>query len=75
MNESQLNEKQMEDLIKALQIFLKYGNDYAPTHCEHDELTVAIDPELVSESDKATLNELGFFDDGDCFKSYRFGSC
>lgn len=26
----------MEDLIKALRIFLKYGNPYSPTHCEDD---------------------------------------
>jgi len=30
----------MEDLIKALQIFLKYGNPAHPFYCEHDELTV-----------------------------------
>ena len=36
----------MEDLIKALQILLKYGNPSYPTHCEHDELRVhGIDPE------------------------------
>ena len=77
MNESQLNEKQMEDLIKALQIFLKYGNPDYPTHCEHDELTVDIRPDAVSDEDKAALDELGFFvdEDSDDFKSYRFGSC
>jgi len=31
----------MKDLITALNIFLKYGNDYAPTHCEHDVLTTS----------------------------------
>ena len=30
----------MENLIKALQILLKYGNPKRPTHCEHDELTI-----------------------------------
>jgi hypothetical protein len=30
----------MEDLIKALQIFLKYGNPNYPTNCSHDELFV-----------------------------------
>jgi hypothetical protein len=34
----------VENLIKALQIFLKYGNPDNPTHCEHDVLTVVIDP-------------------------------
>ncbi len=30
----------MRDLIKALQIFLKYNDVTYPTHCEHDELTI-----------------------------------
>lgn len=67
----------MEDLIKALQIFLKYGNPTYPTHCEHDKLTVAIDPAIVSEEDKAQLDKLGFFpsEEDDDFISFRFGSC
>ena len=77
----------MEDLIKALQIFLKYGNSRWPTHCEHDVLTVAIDPNIVSEDDIKALKALDFFtvglegDDEDndcndpCFQSFRFGSC
>lgn len=67
----------MEDLIKALQILLKYGNPTHPTHCEHDEMTVDIDPSLVSEEDIKELDDLGFFpdeDEGD-FKSFKFGSC
>jgi len=67
----------MKDLITALNIFLKYGNDYAPTHCEHDVLTVNIDPSIVSDEDKEKLDTLGFIpNDDDCdFISYRFGSC
>lgn len=67
----------MKDLIEALNIFLKYGNPYAPTHCEHDELTVDIRPGDVSEVDLVKLDKLGFFvdEDLDCFKSFRFGSC
>lgn len=67
----------MEKLIKALQIFLKYGNPAYPTHCEHDELTICgINPADVSDEDKKELDELGFFvaEDEECFKSYRFGS-
>jgi hypothetical protein len=69
----------MDDLIKALQIFRKYGNPEYPTHCEHDRLMICgIDPDDVSEKDKIVLDkELGFFiDDEDepCFVSYRFGS-
>ena len=65
----------MEDLIKALQIFLKYGNPYCPTHCEHDVLTVCIDPGLVSDDDVKALEGLGFHPaDEECFQSFRFGS-
>lgn len=67
----------MEDLIKALTILLKYGNPRNPTHCEHDELTInpEITPESVSEEDKKALKALGFREDGECFKSGRYGSC
>lgn len=69
----------MEDLIKALQIFLKYGNPSYPTHCEHDVMYICgIDPEDVSEEDIAELDELGFFisdETGETqFQSYKFGS-
>ncbi len=69
----------MEDLIKALQIFLKYGNPRNPTHCEHDVLTiVGIEPAQVSKEDKAELDRLGFFvgtEYGEkAFHSYRYGS-
>ncbi len=68
----------MEDLIKALQIFLKYGNPRNPSHCEHDYFYINIDPELVSEEDKTELSNLGFNIDsefgGDGFGSFRYGS-
>lgn len=67
----------MEDLIKALQIFLKYKNERWPTYCEHDILTITgVCPSDVSEEDKVELNKLGFFvsEDEDCFQSFRFGS-
>lgn len=52
----------MEDLIKALQILLKYGNPKYPTNCEHDELVICgIDPLKVSKEDRAELDKLGFF--------------
>jgi len=42
----------MENLIKALQIFLKYGNPDYPTWCSHDELHICdIDPDKVSDED------------------------
>lgn len=67
----------MEDLIKALQIFLKYGNPSHPTNCSHDELFVDIDPEKVSDEDKDKLDKLGFSpaEEYDGFSSCKFGSC
>jgi len=65
----------MGKLIKALQIFLKYGNPAYPTHCEHDKLWICgIDPEAVSKEDKKKLDELGFFEDDDGFASFKYGS-
>jgi len=69
----------MEELIKALNILLKYGNPKWPTHCEHDALyIVGIDPSKVSGEDTAALDELGFFIDrdneGGVFMSFKFGS-
>jgi len=66
----------MEELIKALQILLRYDNPKYPTHCEHDSLAVLIDPTLVSDEDKKKLDELGFFvsEENECFMSFRYGS-
>lgn len=67
----------MEDLIKALQIFLKYGNHRSPTMCNHDEFCIAhINPNTVSEEDKNELKHLGFFIDKDAerFFSFRYAS-
>lgn len=65
----------LSNLIEALQIFLKYGDIDYPTHCEHDVLTICVDPSKVSEEDKAKLLKLGFFESEDnYFISYRYGS-
>jgi len=67
----------MNDLIEALQILLKYGNERWPTWCEHDCLNICgIDEKNVSEEDKLKLEELGFLinsEEGGFF-SHRFGS-
>ena len=65
----------MEDLIKALQIFLKYGNKDRPTWAEHDVFIVNIEPSIVSEEDIKALDELGFGPacGDDWFISSRFG--
>ena len=67
----------MANLIKALQIFLKYGNPRWPTNCDHDLLYVDIDSNKVSDEDKKELEVLGFFpsNEDDGFESFEFGSC
>jgi hypothetical protein len=66
----------LSKLIEAFQIFLKYGDISYPTHCEHDVLTVCVDPEKVSDEDKQKLDELGFHENPseNCFQSFRYGS-
>ena len=66
----------MNDLIEALQIFLKYTNEKYPTHCEHDILMIMDVTEDIDEGDKKRLDELGFNwnDDEGYWYSYRFGS-
>lgn len=78
----------MEQLIEALQILLKYGNEKYPTHCEHDCLhIVGIEPKSISDEDKSKLYDLGFLvriegeldSDGEEIEeseifSYRYGS-
>ena len=67
----------MENLIKALQIFLKYGNPKYPTHCEHDQLSIMeITKEMVSDEDIEELDKLGFFwsESEECFISFKYGS-
>jgi len=67
----------MEDLIKALQILLKYGNPKYPTVCEHDILyIVGIDLEKISIEDITELENLGFninIEESEIY-SYKFGS-
>jgi hypothetical protein len=69
----------LESLIKALQIFLKYGNPAYPTRCVDEMLIIKeVDPSMVSDQDKKELAELGFeitdqWDDG-TFVSYYYGS-
>ena len=66
----------MEDLIKALQILIKYGNPKWPTWCDHDCLHICdIDDAAVTEEDKVELSNLGFKVDEEKggFYSFRFG--
>lgn len=69
----------MKDLIEALTILLKYGNPNYPTHCEHDVMVICgIDPDDVSDTDQAKLDELGFNISKEygerSFISHKFGS-
>ena len=69
----------MENLIKALRIFLKYGNPKYPTHCEHDTLYICgINWSDISEEDQLVLREIGFHDsdeddDNERIYSFRYG--
>ena len=65
----------MDDLIKAFQIFSKYTDAFYPTWCTFDTLNVDVSPIMVSDEDKAKLEELGFSAIGGGFTSFRFGSC
>ncbi len=67
----------MKNLIKALQIFLKYRDEDYPTHCEDEVLMVlGITEEEVRQCDKEELNKLGFmWSEGyKCWVSYHYGS-
>lgn len=64
----------LDDLIRALTIFRKYGNPVSPTHCEHDTLNVMVDPAQVPADDQAALAGLGFHAGDGLFYSFRFGS-
>jgi hypothetical protein len=67
----------MEDLIKALTIFMKYSNESYPTHCEHEIMMITkVTQEEVSEEDIEILDDLGFRwnSEYDCFTSFKFGS-
>ena len=67
----------MEDLIKALQILLKYGNPKYPTVCENDILyIVGIDLKKISIEDINELENLGFninIEESEIY-SFKFGS-
>lgn len=67
----------MEDLIKALNIFLKHGNVEYPFSCEHDILYVFPQSNDFTEEELKELEELGFDyseEDGN-FYSFKYGSC
>ena len=68
----------LENLIKALQIFLKYGNPSYPTHCEHDILYICgYEWKDISEEDQKQLEEFGFFNSegvGQGIISFKYGS-
>lgn len=65
----------MENLIKALQIFLKYDNPENPTHCYYELLSIMGDYSKITHDDMLLLEELGFFydEEEDAFISLKFG--
>lgn len=65
----------MDELIEALQLIATKAKPAYPFHCEHDTLTVCVDPALFTEAELKRLHKLGFFDEGEgCFTSFRYGS-
>ena len=67
----------MNRLIEALQIFLKYKNSKWPTNCSHDVLAIMdIEKSEVSTEDIEKLEALDFFwsEEEECFISFHFGS-
>ena len=69
----------MDDLIEALNIFLKYTNTRNPTGCEHDIMHIfdAPHPAKMEPGDAERLVVLGFewdADDLEQWYSFRFGS-
>ena len=67
----------MKDLIEALNILLKYGDEKNPTWCEHDVLHIVGYDNVVSDEDIDRLDSLGFFwsEEDDSFYSFKYGSC
>ncbi|WP_019530629.1 hypothetical protein [Dasania marina] len=67
----------MDNLIEALQIFMKYKNVKWPTNCSHDVLAIMdVEQSEVSKADTKRLDELDFFwsEEYDCFISFHYGS-
>lgn len=69
----------MSDLVEALQIFRRYGDEKWPTHCEHDLLYIINDEHAhtrIKSQDRKRLRELGFFwaTDDRQWQSFRYGS-
>ncbi len=66
----------MKDFIEACQIFLKYGDMDYPFSCEHDVLYCYYNGNIMSESDLARLELLGFDwdEDNEHFYSFKYGS-
>ena len=60
----------LKNLIEALQIFSKYTEEEYCYGAEHDEFYVWVDPEIVSDEDKARLEELDFNSAGDGFLTF-----
>jgi hypothetical protein len=64
-----------DDLFEALTLLRRsYSDTHSPLHCEHDELWVNANPDHFTAEELERLDQLGFFDSGEGFKSFRFGS-
>ncbi len=67
-----MEEHTLDDIIKALTILRKYDNPKSPICCGHDELSVRMDLNLVSDDDIKILEDLGFWVDNESNDSFQF---
>jgi hypothetical protein len=69
----------MHDFMKAMTLVEEVvGLPKYPFHCEHDTLTLCVDPRKFSGEQIKKMDDWGFWVDeetGDWFNSYRWGSC
>ena len=67
-----------KELVAGLVLLSRgHSNNYAPLHCEHDELTICADPAKFTDEELLALDDLGFHTSqtGDpTFYSFKFGS-
>lgn len=70
------NKPNLENLIKGLQIFNKYGNPDYPIHPAHDiiQMNPLFTEDIISKEDKQELHSLGFSwsESDQCFYTFKY---
>lgn len=62
----------LKELSTAFEIFAEYNDDPFPLYASREKLTVTVNSEKVSEDDKKTLKDLGFYIDEEHSRFYYF---